>query len=365
MYEGDVGASSEAEGTPRERVFAEPPVRAVSKEAAQARQASQPKPPAQQPATKPTPPPQKAASGQPPSQSARSGGAMDVLTQHYQQSQALAQARAAKGAPAIQPTYQPKVNTRPSAREAISAELEAEKRARGARAFAPSHYSMGPTGYVGFNQVYGANAATAQRAADALLGRVRGDVRGAYADLADKYKAFQGDVDRAAGSAASGRYDYAGPAAFDTGALSDEFATAGDELAALRQGAGGVQALAPRTSGFGASLAASAAEPESERLARRYSGIDTALGEAGARGQAYAAEQARLAAEQAAANAPVVTEDPRMAAYQDFLSGVGGRHNMLYDRTTGELREPTFEEWLDLYNSGGGQQGEIGTMEQG
>lgn len=160
---------------------------------------------------------------------------------------------------------------------------------------APAHYTAGPTGYAGFGQVYGANAGAAERAAREMLGRVRSDAQGAYGALQDRYGDFEKEVGKAATNATrTGTYE--GPNGLDTTGLDDQFSQAGDELAALGMGAGGMQALSQGGGGrgmgrLGAGLVAAAASPEVSRLQNDYGDIETAVGSAGAQAQQYAADR--------------------------------------------------------------------------
>jgi hypothetical protein len=229
-------------------------------------------------------PQQRRASGR-----AASGGALDTLAQHYAALTPAAPAAApSQGTPnakkAVTPENGQYTHDRQGGRGALGAAARALEPAAPSMGRAPAHYQAGPTGHVGFAQTYGANAESARRAAADLLASVRGNARGLYDELDERYGAFKDDVARGAREATrSGVYE--GPRNFEASDLADDFAGAADQMSALGRGAGGVQALRPRTSRFGAALTAAAARPGAEQLQELYGGIDSALTGAAAHGQ--------------------------------------------------------------------------------
>lgn len=243
----------------------------------------------------------------------RDGNVLDTLAAHYaaMQPAPAAQPRTrVAGKDATQTGRQPSIDVgRQTATGTIGRGLAASDARRAARPAAPRHFTEGPTGFTDFARTYGTNASAAQSAADRLLGGVRENARDAYGALEDRYGNFADEVARGTrGMTRTG--EYSGPEGFEYGDLADQFSGVQDELGALQDGAGGVQALDPRASRFSAGLISSAAQPQVDRLEREYGGIGDALSGAVAEGDRLIDD--RKAAGQAAYDAGVA-ETNRLA----------------------------------------------------
>lgn len=192
----------------------------------------------------------------------------------------------------------------------------------------------GPTGYVGFDRLFGANAGVANRTADAIEAQRRAAFEKAQQDLASR----QADYSKALqlyGDAAAEPGHYWDPTeapTLDTGSLGDEFADVNDQYAALGRGAGGVQALSPGMSRFGAGLVSAAGEPQFERLQRQYGDIGNALSDAGVRAQADAAAAQQSAQDRQAAT---LAQPPPGAPTGDFDLNAALAEGAQYAQTHG------------------------------
>ncbi len=187
-------------------------------------------------------------------------------------------------------------------------------------------WAAGPTGYTGFDQLFGDNAGTANRSADALESRVRGDITKAQGDEKKGYGDWQqGLADTVGRASVSGSWgdpanpenDYGGYSPSEN--LTNEFTQANGERNALGMGAGGVQALSDTAPGagaqpmsrFGAGLTAAAGQPEFQRLQDQYKHLDSALSGDVSRSQDdLAASQAQAQANRVALNQAELAGQP-------------------------------------------------------
>jgi hypothetical protein len=229
-----------------------------------------------------------------------------------------------------------------------------------------------PTGFVGFNQYFGANAEAAQASAGKLNRQVQDASSKAWDSLQNAYGSFSEGVQGAANKAirergpnATGRYE--GPTQFDPGqGVTQEFQSAREQRDALGSEAGVQALMGPNAGWLGAALTSAAGRDSFAQTQQEEQGLDTALVDARRRGQDEA-ERSRQAVEDyfgATQSPPEDTENERIqreqlqrrTAYEAYVAETE-RSNRQGPGGDGEFRQSVmpYEEWLQAEYGEDGQ----------